>query len=89
VNVEAGTFSLRERHQELALEQLAFGQPIEVLDVAVYLFRNLAFSTTNVSTSGLITEFSVRFAMGSADNLRPLFRIPAADADLSDVFSRT
>jgi hypothetical protein len=89
VDVDTGTFSLRPGHQELALQHLAFAEPLAVLDLAVFLLREYEFPSTTVTTADLIDEFLARFALGRDDGLTPLLDVPAPGADLVDVFVRS
>jgi hypothetical protein len=84
-----GMFSLKSEHQALALEHLALGTPIEILDVAVYLLREYQFDDPAVTTHDLIDEFANRFFFKDRSALDPIFIVPSRKNELVDVFSRS
>ncbi len=89
VDVDNGTFTLRPDHACLVRQHLAYCEPVEVLDAAVFLLRDYEFSDSTVTTESLISEFAARFAFRERAKLEPLFRLPALGADLPDIFVRS
>lgn len=82
------TYSLKESHEELCLEHLLFGVPIDALALAGFLFRDHAFMGQPPSPEDLVYELHklLNFTPGNFD---PSKIFSASSKDLTGAFEVT
>lgn len=75
---DSGRYTLREGHDALALEHLLYGQPLSVIALASFLFRDYAFITAgSIEPVELAAVFRTEFG----------YRSPNDDTEFASLYS--
>lgn len=70
VDAQGSAYALKKDHARLALQHLLFGEPLQVVPLATFYYRDFGFTTDGPSIGplDLITVFREDFGYTSADN---------------------
>jgi hypothetical protein len=88
----AATYSLREGHAALALEHLAFDQPVPAVPLAAFLYRDYAFDLAGEpSVAGVVKVFRYEFGLEDpegqvSDDFATLFVDESGAGSTADLF---
>lgn len=94
VEVNNGGYSLRRNHIQMAQENLLHGTPINIFDLAVFLYRDYPIISNRPTIEDIVSIFAVEFGFESLAGERNsdfeiLFKAPTSESPHADIFELT
>lgn len=94
VEVDDGGYSLRHNHVQMAHDNLLHGNPIDVADLAVFLYRDYPIISEHPTIDDLVSTFAIEFGFETSEGERNpdfeiLFMLSSSESLQHEIFELT